>query len=260
MPNIEKYPNGAFCWAELATTDQEGAKRFYTELFGWTVREFPMGVNDFYTMFQLQDRDTGAVYTLRPEMLAEGIPAHWMIYVSVESADESAARAAGLGGKVLAPALDVYDVGRMAVLEDPTGAQFAVWQAKKHIGFGIAGTPHTFCWADLITRDPQRASKFYSGLFGWNIVKGEKDDYLHIKNGEEFIGGIPVPTQGDAHFPSHWMLYFSVADCDASAEKAEELGARFYLFPTTIEGVGRMAVIRDRQSAGFAIFQAMPRR
>ena len=136
MPHIDKHPPGAFCWIELSTTDQNAAKSFYTSLFGWASQDFPMGPNDFDTMFQLEGRDTGAAYTMRPEQRSHGVPPHWMIYIAGESADDAASRVAQLGGKVLAPPCDVYDAGRMAVVQDPTGAVFALWQAKKNTGDG----------------------------------------------------------------------------------------------------------------------------
>ncbi|MGB9487254.1 MAG: VOC family protein, partial [Terriglobia bacterium] len=163
MPHIDKHPPGAFCWIELSTTDQNAAKSFYSSLFGWASQDFPMGPNDFYTMFQLEGRDAAAAYTMRPEQRSMGVPVHWMIYIGVESADATASRVAQLGGKLLRPPFDVYDVGRMAVVQDPTGAVFALWQPKSHTGTGIAGVPGTLCWADLITPDPARAKEFYTG-------------------------------------------------------------------------------------------------
>ncbi len=259
MTMIERSAPGSFCWAELVTSRQPDAKRFYIELFGWTANEMPMGPNDFYTMFQLEGRDVGAAYTLRPEMVKQGVPAHWGLHVAVASADDSAARAASLGAKVLAPAFDVYDAGRMAVIVDPTGAQLSLWQAKRNVGFGISGVPGSFCWADLMTPNPQGAAKFYSGLFGWKLETGKGGDYLHIKNGEEFIGGIPPAGSAGPGVPPHWSLYFQVADCDASAAKAKALGAAIHMSPMTAEGVGRWAVLADPQGATFSVFQPLPR-
>ncbi len=263
MPRIEKHPPGAFCWIELATTDQNAAKNFYGELFGWQVNDVPMGPNDFYSMFQLDGCSTGAAYTMRPEQRAQGVPPHWMIYVAVESADATANRVAQLDGKVLAPPFDVYDVGRMAVLQDPTEAIFSIWQAKKHMGTEIAGVDGTLCWADLSTPDRERAKRFYSHLFGWKLVVGEnKDpsDYLHIVNGEEFIGGMPPAEHRNPNIPPHWLAYFAVSDCDATAAKAKQLGATLHLAPMSMENVGRWALLADPQGAVFAIFQAAPRR
>lgn len=262
MPHIEKHAPGTFCWIELGTTDQPAAKNFYTKLFGWGVSDMPMGPNDFYSMFTLEGRYAAAGYTLRPDQRAQGVPPHWIVYVAVESADASAARAAQLGGKVLAPPFDVFDAGRMAVLQDPTGAVFCVWQPKRNQGTGVTGVDGTLCWADLSTPDQETAGKFYADLFDWKIMKEDEDpahNYHHIKNGEDFIGGIPPASYRDANTPPHWLAYFAVSDCDASAAKAKELGARFLMPPTTFEDVGRFAVIADPQGAVFAIFQATHR-
>lgn len=260
MPHVDKHSPGSFCWIELATTDQKAAKTFYSSLFGWQVNDVPMGPNDSYTMFQLEGANAAAAYTMRPEQRSQGVPPHWMIYVAVESADETAERAARLEAKILAPPFDVFDVGRMAVLRDPTGAIFSIWEAKKHPGIGITGVDGTLCWADLSTSDPARAEKFYAGLLGWTIMRGDKDpgDYLHIKNGDAFIGGIPPAAHRDPHVPPHWLAYFAVSNCDKTAARAKELGATFHLPPMSLENVGRFAVLADPQGAVFAIFQASP--
>ena len=259
MPHIEKHPPGAFSWVELATTDQNAAKSFYGKLFGWGFHDAPIGPNTFFTMFKLEGRDAAAAYTLWPDQRAAGVPPHWMIHVAAESADTAANRAAQLGGKVLAPARDVFDAGRAAIIQDPTGAAFSVWQAKKYTGMGITGVDGTLCWADLSTPDREQAAPFYSGLFGWKIVKEDEKsshNYWHIVNGEEFIGGIPPATHRNPKIPPHWLAYFLVSDCDAAAAKARQLGATLHLAPMNVEDVGRMAVVADPQGAVFAIFQA----
>lgn len=144
----------------------------------------------------------------------------------------------------------------MAVIQDPTGAVFCIWQAKQGIGIQIAGEANTFCWADLSTADPARAKTFYEGLFGWKLSVGEKDPsgYLHIQNGGEYIGGIPPAEQRNPHIPPHWLIYFLAADCDAATAKAAQLGAATHLPPMSIENVGRMSVVADPQGASFALF------
>ncbi|MGA2184195.1 MAG: VOC family protein [Bryobacteraceae bacterium] len=256
MANIDKTVPGSFCWMELATTNQSAAKAFYTSLFGWAANDSPMGPGEFYTIFRLEDRDVAAGYTMRKDEREHGAPPHWNLYIAVESADVAAARASELGGKVLAPAFDVFDAGRMAILQDPSGAVFHAWQPLKHTGIGISNVHGAFCWADLNTGDVAAASAFYSGLLGWKLEAGEKDPsgYLHIKNGDSFIGGVPPAEHRAPNAPPHWLLYFEVADCDASAAKATELGARPIVPPMSMEGVGRMSVIADPQGAVFALF------
>ncbi len=259
MTNLDKYPNGSFCWLELATTDQVAAKKFYTNLFGWASADMPIGPDEVYTMFKLDGRDAGtAAYTLRNEQ--KGMPPHWTIYIAVENADVAAKRASELGGKLCAPPFDVFDIGRMAAVQDPTGAAFCLWQAKQKPS-AVTEVEGTLCWADLNTPDPEQAGKFYSGLFGWKLESSPHDasGYLHIKNGEQYIGGVP-PTQNRPPSPAHWLPYIQVSNCDAIATKAKQAGARFHLEPMTMEGVGRFAVIADPQGAVFAIFQSMPRR
>ncbi len=257
MANIDKHPAGSFCWVELATTDQNAAKTFYTSLFGWAVEDNPMGPDDFYSMFKLSGRDTGAAYSMRKEQRAQGVPPHWMVYIAVENADKSVAKAAQAGGTVLSPAFDVMDAGRMGVIQDPTGAIFSLWEPKRSQGITIGGD-NSFCWADLSTPNPERASKFYAELFGWQLMKDGKDSsgYIHIKNGEHFIGGIPPAEHRNPNSPPHWLIYFQVADVQAATAKAGQLGGKVLMPARAMENVGTWSIISDPQGAVSALFKS----
>jgi len=162
---------------------------------------------------------------------------------------------------VLKEAFDVMDAGRMAVLQDPAGAVLAVWQSKAHGGTGITAVDSTLCWADLSVPNRESVEPFYTQVFGWSFGKEDEAPehaYWHIKNREEFIGGIPPASSRDASAPPHWLAYFLVSDCDGSAAKARDLGARLFLPPMTMENVGRMAIAADPQGAVFALFQPSP--
>jgi len=258
MANIDRHPPGSFSWFELATTDQNAAKNFYTALFGWTVEDTPMGPGDFYSKFKLQGRDAAAAYTMRKEQRAQGVPPHWMLYVAVAGADEAVTRAAQLGGTVLNPAFDVMDFGRMAVLQDPFGAIFSIWEGRRQQGTEIGGVDGSVCWADLSTPAPERAQPFYSGLFGWELTASPNDPsgYLHIKNGEDFIGGVPPAEYHSPQAPPHWLLYFQTSDVEASAARAEQLGGRVLMPPRKMENVGTWSVVADPQGAMFALFKS----
>ena len=255
-------PPGSFSWIELGTTDQSAAKSFYGKLFGWDFNDVPMGPDSVYTMFKLKGLDVAATYTLRDDQAAHGVRPHWMIYVATASADETAKKATDLGGTVIMPPFDVFDAGRMGVLRDPTGAVVSVWQAGRHAGVGISSSPGALCWADLSTPDRATAKSFYSALFGWQIIADERDPagYLHIKNHDAYIGGIPPAAHRNPNIPPHWLAYFQVENCDASTRQAESLGATVHLAPTTMENVGRLAVIADPQAATFSIFEPAPRK
>jgi len=262
MKKIEKHSPGSFCWIELATSDQNAAKKFYSSLFGWSADDSPIGPSEFYSMFKLNGGNVGAAYTMRPDQRAQGIPPYWMLYIATANADATAKRAGELGAKICAAPFDVMDVGRMAVIQDPTGAMFSVWQAKKHGGTTIADTDGTLCWADLNTPDREKAGKFYSALFGWKIETEDEDPahaYFHIKNGEEFIGGMPPARHLNPKAPPHWLIYIQTSDCEKSAAKAKQLGAKLYMEPFKMEDVGTFAVVADPQGAAFAVFQAKQR-
>lgn len=256
MAEITSHPPGAFCWIELGTTDQKAAKDFYGKLFGWTFQDSEMGPGMTYTIFKLKGRDVAACYTLDAAKMP-GVPPHWMTYVATADAGASATRAAELGGKVTLPAFEVGEFGRMAVLADPQGGNFCVWEPKQNPGIGIHNEPGAFCWGQLNTTDTASAEAFYKALFGWQAKTGTGDGmtYTEWMLGGAPIGGMMAMPPG-APAPPHWLPYFAVADCDAAASKAAALGAKTYVPPTDIPGSGRFAVLADPQGATFAIYRA----
>lgn len=249
-----QFAPGTFCWAELATTDGPGAKKFYSELFGWTSDDIPIGPDMVYTMLKLDGKDVGALYQKGESM--KNVPTHWAQYISVASADETAAKAKSLGGTVMQDPFDVMDAGRMAVIIDPTGSAFCIWQAGKHTGYGVKGQPNTVSWNELLTTDTARAIDFYSKLFGWVAhTHGDPMEYTEWMNGQEHAGGMMQIAPHMGPVPPHWGIYFAVEDCDASFQKATSLGAQAMVPPMDIEDVGRFSVIQDPQGAVFSIIK-----
>jgi uncharacterized protein len=263
MPFFENHQPGMFCWVELGTSDQSAAKRFYQDLFGWTVRDTPIGEGMVYTIFQYKDRDVAACYTLMPDQVAAQVPPHWMNYIAVTSADETADKVKSLGGNVLSPPMDVFEHGRMVVFTDPTGAVVSAWQPRQHKGFGYANEPGGWCWAELMTPDPARAKTFYTSLFGYTtdtmpMATNQNATYTIFKIGEQGVGGMmPMPPEAKG-VPPNWTPYFAVADCDDIFKKATSTGAAGHMPPTDIPTVGRFAILQDPQGAAFAILQPVP--
>lgn len=255
MTEVTRHSPGSFSWAELATTDTKGAKAFYTALFGWTCTDGPMGPGpeDIYTRLQLGGKDVGALYPMMKEQRALGAPSFWLAYVTVESADAAAKKTRELGGKVCADPFDVMDYGRMAILQDPTGAMLAVWQPGTHNGAQVVGEPGAICWLELSTNDVEKAGRFYTGVLGWGLKPDPQ--YAEITLGGTPIGGIMSMPPEMRGVPPHWGVYFMVKGCDAAADKAKSLGGTVCFGPKDIEKVGRFAVIQDPQGASFSIFQ-----
>ncbi len=257
MAEYTEHAPGMFCWTELATSDTSAAKAFYTELFGWSINDVPMGEEGVYTMLQIRGKDAAALYELNGEQRAQGVPPHWMAYVAVTSADDVAERAKSLGGTLLMGPFDVFDSGRMALVQDPTGAMLSVWEAGQHIGAQIANEPGGLTWAELITTDTDVAGKFYTQLFGWDAETADMGGtaYTSFMSGGQPAGGMMQMPEELGDVPPHWMVYFAVADCDRSVDQAAGLGARIQVPPTNIEGVGRFAVVQDPQGAVFSVIK-----
>jgi uncharacterized protein len=254
---------GAFCWFELATTDPDAAKAFYSSIFGWTASDNPMGPGEVYTIFQIDGKDAAAAYGMRPDQRAQGVPPHWLSYVCVKSADDTAARARQLGGTVLAAPFDVMTNGRMSVIQDPTGATFSIWQPARHSGTGITLVHGTAAWVDLSTPDQVTGARFYGDLFGWRMAEGESmrpaapGTYFHIVKGDTMIGGIPPSEHRHPDTPAHWMIYFQVDNCEATVAKATSIGGTVLMPPMEMEGVRKFAVLADPQGARFALVQLL---
>lgn len=257
MPTITQHAPGTFCWPELMTTDAPAAKKFYSGLFGWEATDIPMGGEDGpYSLLRVRGQDTGAMMGMTKEMKQHNVPPHWGAYVAVASADETVAKAKTLGGTVLKEPFDVWDLGRMAVMQDPTGAAFCVWEAKKHIGVQVLGEPGSLGWTQLNTTDPKKAATFYSALFGWKAdtspMPDGSGDYTMFTNGTTPAGGaMAMPPGGGA--PSHWLTYFVADDVDATASRTEKEGGKVWVPGTDIVGMGRFAVLQDPQGALFAV-------
>lgn len=254
MPERTQYAPGTPSWVDLQTTDQPAAKQFYSELFGWTYEDTPVGDDAVYSIALLKGKQVGAIAPLGPGM--EGIPPHWNSYVTVSDVDASAAQVVPAGGQVMMPPFDVMDAGRMAVVADPTGAVINLWQAKNNIGSELVNEAGAFSWNELLTPDVPKAAEFYNKIFGWeanHITEGM--DYTEFKlDGNSIAGGMNPPMPG---MPPVWTIYFSVDDTDATVAKAQSAGGAVFMPPTEIPP-GRFAVLADPQGAVFNVIKMNP--
>jgi predicted enzyme related to lactoylglutathione lyase len=254
MPKKTSHEPGTFSWVELTTTDAGAAKEFYAGLFGWTFDDTPAGPGMTYTMIKLGNDHVGGLFQMGDAM--KGMPPTWASYITVEDADKTAKLAAENGATVLKEPFDVMDAGRMAVIADPTGAVFCIWQPKRHPGAGVVNEPGALCWNELFTNDVDRAGKFYIDTIGWTteaVDMGPAGAYtLFKKKGETSNKGGMMPMKG---IPPHWLAYFAVESCDASTKKASELGGKVMMQPRDLPDVGRFSILTDPTGATFALFE-----
>src|ERR1700741_1400269 len=168
MPERTSYTQGTPNWVDLPTSDQAAAKAFYAGLFGWTYDDQPLGAEgegQVYSMAMLGGHQVAAISPQPPEMAAAGAPPMWNTYITVDSADDAAAKIGAAGGKVLMEPFDVMTAGRMVFAMDPGGAMVAFWQPNEHIGARLVNEPGTVTWNELVTTDPSSA-KFYEQVAG----------------------------------------------------------------------------------------------
>lgn len=259
MSEMTQYNPGTFCWVDLGTTDTAAAKQFYSELFSWKSNDIPAGEDNVYTIMQMDEKEVAALYALEPQQLSEGVFPSWMNYISVSNVDETAKKAESLGGKIVMASMDVMEAGRMAVLKDPVGAVFALWEPRKHIGAQLVNEPNSLCWNELYTDDIEACSKFYTELFGWStdVQEMESMNYTVFMNGERSMGGMLQIPEEWGEVPPQWLAYFAVDNCESIVEKAKANGAAVQVPPTDIPEIGRFAILRDPQGASFSIIHLL---
>lgn len=247
MGKRTEYTPGTFSYAELVTPDAAGGKAFYADLFGWEPQDLPLPGGGSYTLLKLDGDTVAGLHQPGQEQ-----PPAWLLYVTVEDADAAAARAAELGGSVLAGPFDVMESGRMAVLSDPTGVVFGVWQARETIGAERVNDPGCLTWCDLATPDADAAATFYAGLLGWDfeaVDTGGGPPYTLIANAAGVNQAGMRPTQDDE--PPNWLPYFTVESTDDVVSRVGDP-----LFgPMDVPNGGRIAALRDPQGAVFAVLE-----
>jgi uncharacterized protein len=271
-----RYPAGVPCWVDTSQRDPEAAMRFYGGLFGWEFEDrMPPDAPGRYLVARLHGLDVaGLAYQPDDEP-------SWNTFICVDSAERATAQARDAGAAVVVEPFEVSGAGRMAVLADPTGAVFCVWQATGHHGAQLVNAPGAWNWSDLYTPDPKRAEPFYGAVFGWKTTDvdfgdagsvtmwrrpgygdalealdpGIRDRHAEAGAPEGFTDAVGWLIRDDG--PSRWHVTFSVDDTDAAVERATKLGAEV-LTPAYDAGPVRLAVLRDPQGAVFAVSRYDP--
>src|SRR5688572_22842621 len=238
-------PLGTPTWLDLGVPDLDRALQFYGALFGW---EFEIGPEETgrYTMCFLRGRRVAAISAMH-----DPARVFWNVYLATDDCDRSAERARDAGGTLLIEPMDVMDQGRMAIIRDPVGAQFGLWEGRAHTGAQVVNEPGALVRNDLVTPDPGPARDFYAAVFEFTL-DGNADmsdadfTFLRRPDGHE-VGGI----MGAPGSTSAWSTTFEVAGTDEAVRRALDAGgssegATDFLY-------GRLATITDPFGAEFSI-------
>jgi predicted enzyme related to lactoylglutathione lyase len=279
MNDHDRYIAGVPCWVDTAQPDPEAANAFYGGLFGWKLDNVaPPEAPVKYFVAQLAGGTVAGIGSLPP-----GDPngVRWDTYVWVDDADETTAKVRAAGGTVLREPYDVGDSGRTAVLADPEGAIFCIWQGGTHRGADVVNEHGSVNFNNLQVRDPEAASAFYGAVFGWELL-GIGDgtmwalpgygDFLERRRPgmreqmaamgaperfEDVVASLSRIPDDQPDTPAHWGVLFGANDADAVAARASELGGTVVVAPFDASWV-RMAVISDPQGATFTASQFVP--
>jgi len=213
MPEMKEYEQGTPSWLDLSTTDVGAAEQFYGTLFGWKSKREPAGEGRFYSMQSLKGKSVAGIMEQSAEEAARGVPPNWTTYITVNDVDAITAKAKGLGGKVVVQPMDVFDNGRMSVLQDPEGAFVALWQPNKHIGAELVNEHGTVIWNELVADEPARLASFYAALLDIEMKNMEgMPDYKLFTVGGRSVAGIFKKNEQMKQLPSYWSIYFHLED------------------------------------------------
>ncbi len=254
MPKPDEIPVGAPCWVDLFTADPDRSRAFYGELFGWTSEDAGAEFGGYINFSKDGERVAGA---MRNDG-SSGAPDAWNVYLATDDAKATVDAAASNGGQVVVPAMPVADLGTMAVVTDPGGAVIGMWQPGTHKGFGILAEPGAPVWFELFTRDYDKVVAFYRTVFRWDThTAGDTPEfrYTTLGDGDDAKAGI-MDASGflPEGVPSHWSVYFNVADADAALARIVDLGGAIVM-PAENTPYGRLASASDPTGALFKLHQ-----
>ena len=260
--DVAKHTPGMFSWADMPVLDIDQAQDFYTRLLKVNATSMPIGPEMSYVMLDKAGKNCCGLYRVDQTVMEERGGPWWLSYFTVEDADATAERVKELGETVQFGPFDVFDSGRMAVVIDPTGAPFAVWQPKANIGAQVFGEPGALAWNELYTHDTEAAASFYGGLFGWRanaVAAADGGEYTMFDLDGQPASGMMAIRQEWGEVPANWSIYLAVEDLEESLKLVEEMGGKAINPPMEVENVGRFAFIQDPFGAYLSVIQVAPR-
>lgn len=259
MPTRDRAPIGSPCWVDLWTSDVEGSRTFYAELFGWEAQA-PSPEFGGYFMFTRDGVPTAGAMGDMGDMGADN---SWKIYLATDDIAKTVEAAENDGAQIVSPPMDVADLGTQAVLVDPTGAQLGTWQPGTFPGFTVLNEHGAPSFFELHTRDHATAVAFYRSVFHWDTAAvGDSDEFRYTTmrdpSGDGELAGImDASTFLPDGVPAHWSVYWAVDNADATVAKVKALGGSI-VADAVDTPYGRLATAADPAGAQFKLRQTNP--
>lgn len=241
-------------WVDLASSDAQGSRDFYSQLFDWQIEVNPDPQYGGYGMARLGGGDVAGIGPKQDP----NAPTAWTLYIGTDEIDDLARRVEASGGTLAMAPFDVGDQGRMAVFRDPAGAFVSAWQGAR-MGSFVTDRPGAYGWAELNARGVDTAIPFYTQVFGWTtrtspMAEGQPGYTEFLLGGESIAGAWEMNPNVPPEVPNYWQIYFSVDDVDAAHRRAVDLGAQSMVEPQDIPG-GRFSLLSDPQGASFGLLR-----
>lgn len=242
-------------WYELMTTDMKGAEAFYRTVIGWTSSPFRESPQPYSIFNRGAGSPVAGLMTLPDGMNA---PPFWAMYVGVPKLEDAAARIARLGGRDISPVIEVPDIGRMQMVQDPQGAAFYIYEpASAELPPEGQAEVGDASWHELMTIDAPAAMRFYSDVFGWQpsetMDMGLMGKYHMFNRPHGMIGGMMNKPPELAHVPPHWQIYFRVSDIPSAVERIKANGGQILNGPMEVPGGDLVLNGMDPQGAAFSL-------
>ncbi|WP_328321646.1 VOC family protein [Streptomyces sp. NBC_00388] len=251
------YKPGTPCWLDLMVPDQQAAIDFYRDLLGWQ-GEIGPAEQGGYAVCTLKGKPVaGIMKAMTPDGKVPDPmpPTVWTTYLATDSIDATVKAVTDARGTVVAGPMDVMELGRMAVVADPTGAVFGLWEARSFNGAGIVNEQGALIWNELSTDDIPAAGAFYSSILPVSAgASGHPDagGYTEFQVDGRAVGGMKDMANLPPGTPPNWLPYFHVDDVD-SVQAAAVRAQGSVMAPAFDMVAGRMAVLADPQGGVFAV-------
>jgi predicted enzyme related to lactoylglutathione lyase len=248
----EPWQAGTPCWADVSTPDVAAAQAFYSSVLGWEFPDAPSEEFGGYVVGKIGGHDAGGIGPIQP-----GNRPAWTLYLASDDVDASLKAVEANGGGVLLPAMDIGGSGRMAIVADPTGGVFGLWQGQAMVGSEHVNAAGGLSWEDLRSTNPDIARTFYRALFDYIYVSLPEagPDYTMITfDGERPLGGLGGMMGSPEGTPSHWLVYYGVASVDSAIGAAVDGGGSL-IVPAFDTPYGRMAGVADIAGAIFMLVE-----
>lgn len=247
---MARFDDGTPCWFELRTNEPDLAASFYANVLGWRITAGGSETSG-YTMCQLGEDPVAGIVN----HVAEILPSRWTVSLRTSSIIDALGDIERAGGSTIEGPDSVLELGHRAIVADPTGAIFGLWEPQNFEGARRVGEPGAYLWSELTTSDLPRSDSFYAAVFGLVATKesaGSSDARQFAKGGHPIVGMVAHDTGDEAR--DEWTITFMVTDLEDTLVRAVAGGGSLVSAVVDLP-VGRHGLVTDATGATFGLLE-----